>query len=127
MAITGERFDYSPVHFIGVAISLHLFLTWLLGRITAEVDQTAFTLGYGLFKSKTAIKDIVSIRSVAVRPLCDFLGWGFRVKGDGTRGFITDLNVGVEFTRKDGRRTVVTIREPQRFVDYVRRSKVSLS
>jgi hypothetical protein len=30
----------------------------------------------GLVKSKTAIEDIESIRSVAVRPLRDFIGWG---------------------------------------------------
>lgn len=123
MAITGARFDYSPVQFLGVVISLHLFFTWWLGRITAEVNPTFIRVGMGPIKSKTPIAEIESIRSVAVRPLRDFLGWGWRVKGDGTVGWIADMKVGVEFTRKDGRRTVVSVRDPQRYVDYVRRIK----
>ena len=124
-AISGARTAYPPLEFWGSIAALHLFLTWWLGRITAEANPAFFRVGMGPFKSTTPIKEIESIRSVAVRPLREFLGWGWRVKADGTRGYIADLNVGVEFMRNDGRRTVVTVQDPQRFVDYVRWAKVN--
>ena len=119
-AITRSRIDTSTLISLGVAAVLHTSLTWLLGRISAEVNQDWIRAGMGPFKSKTAIGDIESIRSVTVRPLREFMGWGWRVRGDGTRGFIADMNVGVEYVRKSGRKFVVTVQDPQRYVDYVR-------
>jgi hypothetical protein len=125
MAITGARFDFKPLPAVGISIVAHLFFAWLLGRITVEVDQTGIKASMGPIKSKTAIEDIGSIRACTVRPLRDFFGWGLRIKADGSRGFIADMNVGLEFIRKDSRRTVVTVREPQQYVDFVRWAKAN--
>lgn len=125
MGFTSEQVDLAPLQVIGAIAAVQFLVMWLLGRITAEADQTGIEVGMGPFKSKTPIEDIQSIRSCTIRPLRDFLGWGWRVKVDGTRGFIGDGNVGVEITRRNGARTVVTVREPQRFVDFVRRVKAT--
>ncbi len=66
----------------------------------------------GLFKSKTKIDDIKSIRSCTIIPFRDFMGWGFKIKPDGTRGFIADGKVEIEFIKKNNRRTVVTVQNP---------------
>lgn len=81
-------------------------------------------VGMGPIKSRTKIKDIESIRSVAVRPWRDFLGRGFRVKTDGARGFIAGRGPGVEFTKSNGKRVTVSVRDPQAFVDFVRQVKM---
>jgi hypothetical protein len=93
------------------------FAAYLFATVAAILLIKA---GMGPIKSKTAMEDIESIRACTVRPLRDFFGWGLRIKADGSRGFIADINVGFEFIRKDGRRTVVSVRDPQRYVDYVR-------
>ncbi len=107
MVITGARFDYKSLDTIFGIAAFHFLLIWIFARITAEVDPTGIKVGMGPFKSKTAMEDIESIRTCTIRPIRDFLGWGFRIKADGTRGFIADGNAGIEFTRQgwqaDGR------------------------
>jgi hypothetical protein len=116
---SGGRLDFTRLEYLVLPAALHFFFIWVLGKITAEVDQSGIKVGMGPFKSKTRIEDIESIRPCTIRPLRDFWGWGWKKRSDGTRGFIGDGNVGVEFIRKDGRRTVVTVSDPERFVDYV--------
>ena len=117
--------DFTRLQLLVMPAGIHFFLIWVLGRITAEVDHTCIKVGMGPFKSKTRIEDVQSIRTCTIRPIRDLWGWGWRRRLDGTRGFIGDGNEGFEFTRSDGKRTVVTASDPQRFVDFVHRLKAS--
>lgn len=114
--------DITRLQFLALPAAIHFFLIWVLGRITVDVDQTRIKVGMGPFKSKTPIEDVTSIRPCTIQPLREFWGWGWKRRRDGTHGFIGDGNAGVEFVRKDGKRTVVTVSDPQRFVDFVRRA-----
>ena len=117
--------DFTRLQFLVVPAAIHFFLICVLGRITVEVDHICIKVGMGPFKSKTRIEDVQSIRTCTIRPIRDLWGWGWRRRLDGTRGFIGDGNEGFEFTRSDGKRTVVTARGPQRFVDFVQRLKAN--
>ena len=117
--------NFTSLQFLVMPATIHFFLIWVLGRITVEVDHICIKVGMGPFKSKTRIEDVQSIRTCTIRPIRDLWGWGWRRRLDGTRGFIGDGNEGFEFTRSDGKRTVVTARDPQRFVDFVQRLKAN--
>ncbi|MEM7474081.1 MAG: hypothetical protein AAF483_03755 [Planctomycetota bacterium] len=117
--------DFTRLQFLVMPAAIHFVLIGVLGRITVEVDHICIKVGMGPFKSKTRIEDVQSIRTCTIRPIRDLWGWGWRRRMDGTRGFIGDGNEGFEFTRSDGKRTVVTARDPQRFVDFVQRLKAN--
>ena len=117
--------DFTSLQFLVMPAAIHFFLIWVLGKITVEVDLICIKVGMGPFKSKTRIEDVQSIRTCTIRPIRDLWGWGWRRRLDGTRGFIGDGNEGFEFTRSDGKRTFVTARDPQRFVDFVQRLKAN--
>ena len=127
MTITDTELDYPSLANVGIVLVLYFAILLVLGRITAEVDQASITVGMGPFKSTTPIENVQSVRSTTIRPLRDFLGWGWRVRADGTRGYIADGDVGIEITRDDGSRTVVTVSDPQRFVDYIHWAKANQS
>lgn len=60
-------------------------------------------------KVEVAAQDVASVRTVAVDPFGEFGGWGFRYGLDGRTGVVLRRGEGIEVTRVDGRRFVVTI------------------
>ncbi|MCK2036172.1 DUF1648 domain-containing protein [Microbacterium sp. SSW1-49] len=52
---------------------------------------------------------IVSVRAIEVDPFAEFGGWGYRIGTDGRRGVVLRKGPGLEVTRADGRRFVVTV------------------
>lgn len=60
-------------------------------------------------KIEIAARDIASVRTVDVNPFGEFGGWGLRYGFDGRSGVVLRRGEGIEVTRVDGRRFVVTI------------------
>ena len=57
--------------------------------------------------------DIAEVRIVEVNPTADFGGWGWRMAPGRRTGIIMRRGPGIEITRKDGRRLVVTVDDAQ--------------
>lgn len=60
-------------------------------------------------KVEIPARDVASVRTVDVHPFGEFGGWGFRYGLDGRTGVVLRRGEGIEVTRVDGRRFVVTI------------------
>jgi hypothetical protein len=90
-------------------------------EVTATKDHLHFH--YGPAGKKIPMSEIKSIRSVPVHAMRDFMGWGIRGSPDGTVGYIARGNVGIRVILKSGKRYVITVRDPEALVAYVRAAR----
>lgn len=65
------------------------------------------------------LSSIISIRSVVIDPLREFMGWGKLHATDGSVGYISSGRVGVRIHLRNGQRFVVTVRDPQSLVNFI--------
>jgi hypothetical protein len=104
------------VAFLSVLVAVFLNLEVLC-------DRKRLRFHYGPVGKDVPLGEIVSARAVSVHPLRDYMGYGIRLGPDGSVGYIASGNVGVRISLEDGKEYVVTMRDPQGLVDYIRSAK----
>ncbi|MCI0497183.1 MAG: hypothetical protein L0Z54_02685 [Thermoplasmata archaeon] len=104
----------------GLFVATISVLLILFGRLHVLCDRNGMAFGFGPFRRRLPLTEIVAIQEVAVRPLSDHLGYGYRFGRDGSRGYIAAGNVGVRVDTRDGRSYVITVRDPRALVSCAR-------
>lgn len=74
---------------------------------------------FGWPSLKISFTDIREIKIVKVNPLCDFLGWGYRMRSFRDKGIITQGGDALEITGKDGSKITVTTRHASALRDDI--------
>ena len=106
---------------INVAVTVLLVAVLIFfGHLEVSATKKHLHFHYGPIGKKVPYKDIKSIRSTAVHAFKDFMGWGIRMGPDGTWGYIASGKVGVRLKLKNGKKYVVTVKDPETLVAYVR-------
>lgn len=97
---------------IGVVVGL---LVATLSSFTVTVDARGLTARGPLGWPRLAVPldEVVEARVVAVRPLAEFGGWGYRVGRGGKVGLVMRAGESIEVTRTGGRAAVVTVDDAQ--------------
>jgi hypothetical protein len=106
----------STIAFLSVLVAIFL-------NLEVMCDRKQLSFHYGPVGKEVPLEDIVSVRAISVHPLRDYMGYGIRPGPDGSVGYIASGNVGVRISLEDGKEYVVTMRDPQGLVDYVRSAK----
>ncbi len=106
----------STVAFLSILVAVFVNLEVLC-------DRKRLYFHYGPVGKEVPLDDIVSVRAVSIHPLRDYMGYGIRLGPDGSVGYIAAGNVGARISMEDGKEYVVTLRDPQGLVDYVRSAK----
>jgi hypothetical protein len=109
--------------FFSIMVSVFLVAFVLFNKITVLGTSEQLTAKWGPFTGKYAIKDVISIQPTAIKPVRQFLGWDFRVSRYGKAGFISGANTGVKINLKSGKKVVLSSKNPQSLVDFVRSHK----
>jgi hypothetical protein len=101
-----ERGWFAVVPVLFVAVLAFLTSFW---RVT--VDGRGFTVRAPLGWPRVSIPigEIAEVRVVDIEPTADFGGWGWRWAAGRRTGLILRRGEGIEITRRDGRRFVVTV------------------
>ncbi len=90
---------------VGLGVVLAGALRW-----TITVDATGLrarsALGFGL---RVPLSEVEGARVTTVAPVRQFGGWGLRIGAGGTVGVITRKGEGIEVSRSEDRRVVVTV------------------
>ncbi|MFJ2550625.1 DUF1648 domain-containing protein [Microbacterium sp. NPDC087591] len=76
-------------------------------RASAAGLQVRSTVGWP--KIEIPAGEIANVRAIRIDPFAEFGGWGYRIGTDGRRGVVLREGPGLEVTRTDGRRFVVTV------------------
>ena len=97
-----------------------LLVIILFDPLVITADSERVLLKLGPIKNAILIGEIATIRSVIVRPLRDYMGVGKRLGPDGSIGYIANIKTGVRIELNDGKTYVVSAKNPQEFVDYIR-------
>jgi hypothetical protein len=103
---------------IFLAPALLLVVLLVTAQVIVTADRRGFLVrsGIGWPRLHVPVADLAKAGVVAVDPMADFGGWGFRwVIGPSHRGrwgFITRRGPGLEVFRGDGRSIVVTVDDP---------------
>lgn len=112
--------DWDAVLIFSICVSIFLIAFALFNKITVLGTSEELIAKWGPFTGKYAIKDVISIRPTAIKPVRQFLGWGFRVSFDGTAGFISGVKTGVKIDMQSGKKIVISSKNPQSLVNFVR-------
>ena len=86
-----------------------LVATSLVFRVRVNADGLRVRSVAGWPRWNIPASDIADVRVVAVNPMGDFGGWGLRIAVDGRMGVVLRTGEGLQVTRRNGRRFVVTI------------------
>ncbi len=108
-----------------LVIGFLVILQLLFGTLEVRCDADALSAKFSFFGPRIDLRDIVSIRPVAIRPLRDFMGYGIRVGPDGAKGIISQGKVGVRVERADETSYVITAPDPQYLSTYVRAARAA--
>ncbi|MBF0672349.1 MAG: DUF1648 domain-containing protein [Salinibacterium sp.] len=92
-----------------VAVLLVLVAATFYWRVT--VDRRGLTVRSALSWPKTTIPadEITDVAVVDVQPVAEFGGWGWRWGADGRTGVVLRTGEGIQVTRANGKRFVVTV------------------
>ncbi len=98
--------------FAGVAVLL-LVLLLAVSVFRVRVDENGLRVQapIGVPRFRVPLEDIAHAEVVRVMPMVDFGGWGIRRSLDGRTGIVLYTGEGLQVTRRDGRRFVVTVND----------------
>lgn len=91
---------------VGVAL---LGATTFWFRVAADRRGLTVRGMLGWPRKRIALDDIRSVQVVAVNPVAEFGGWGWRWTVGGRSGIVLRVGEGIEVTQANGRRFVVTV------------------
>ncbi len=112
----GSLWIYSSI------FSFLLLIVVLFGVLHVRCDPEEMAFGFGPFRKRLKLGEVVSIRPVAIDPLKEYMGWGPKIGSDGSKGYIASGKVGVRIETQK-RDYVITVPEPQALVAYVRTAR----
>lgn len=119
----------TPLSGLTWAIGLILVTTALLiallifGKVELIVNKEYIKTKFGPATETISLMNIKTIRSTAIHPMKDFMGYGLRYSPDGAKGFIASGNTGIRIETKNGENIVITAKNPQLICDIVRKNK----
>jgi len=106
-----------PFPFIIILLSLIILI---FGNLKIKYDGKTISFRYGPLGKKLCLEEISEIEPFSIRPLKDYLGWGWRIGSDGSIGYISSGNIGIRIQTTNGRIYVVTMPYPQKLVNHIR-------
>ena len=94
-----------------------LWLALATSVFKVSLDDSRFTAGslLGWPRLSVAVAEIESVRIVDVKPLGEFFGWGYRIRGVRDKGIITHGGAGLEIRSRDGSLITVTLSDAPAF------------
>jgi hypothetical protein len=101
------------------ALAFFAIMGLVFSKITIHLSLRILTIRLGPFKDILNIDEIISIRSVAVKPMGSYFGYGKRIGTDGSIGYISGGNIGVRILMKNGKTYVITLNNPQEIVNVI--------
>jgi hypothetical protein len=90
-------------------------------RLEIESDGNTIRFHWGPVGKTMNVREIRSIEKTEIRPIRDYMGYGWRIGPDGSIGYISGSRVGVRIVTKEGRTYVVSCTRPGELVSLVRR------
>lgn len=102
-----------------VAMNVAAVLTFWSVRVDDRGLEARGTFGWP--RVRVAVEDIQDVAVVDVHAMRDWAGWGLRFRHNGDTGVVLRSGPSLSVTTKRGRRTVVTVREPERAVAMLKR------
>lgn len=113
LAVDDEASPALKLGILAAMLAIQLALLFMHAHITAKPDGV--TLGYWpLFRRTFRYRDLVSAEAVMVDAMRDWHGWGIKGRSRSEQGMLLGgaSRHGIALTTRDGRRYVVTSREP---------------
>ena len=90
-----------------VVVAAAVCFSWF--RVVVGPDGLVIGGALGVPTWRIPLSDVAYARVTSVDPLWQFGGWGYRLGADGRTGFVVRKGEGLEVTRGDGARWVVTV------------------
>ncbi len=97
----------------------------MFSRMTIVLSHDKMSMKFGPIGKTFPIRSIDSIKVVPIDWWKDYMGQGYRIGPDGSKGFIMGTKQGIRMTLDDGQVFVVSAKKPQYIVDYVRTARDS--
>ena len=107
-----------------------IFLASIFIVCNLEVDITSDFLKYKFIPfNSNLIKwtDIDRLEVKKARPLRNFLGWGVRYSRKYGWGYISNCKYAIYLTTKNQKKVVISIKDKDRFVDFLRSNRIEFS
>jgi len=104
-------------------LAFFVFIALMFSKVTIQLSSGILKIKLGPFNDELKIDEIVSIRSVKVKSMGTYFGYGKRVGVDGSIGYIAGSKTGVRILMKNGKTYVISHNNPQDMVDVLRYAK----
>lgn len=103
---------------VGTVVMVVIALIFINFEVKADLETLSFKFGY--FGKELPLDTITHISVTKVNAMKDFMGYGVRIRSDGTIGYILQSGVGFRVETEEGKKYVVTIPDPEELVEYVK-------
>ena len=117
--------NISEAIYFFAALVFFVIIALVFSKVTIQIRSGILTIRLGPFNDELKISEIVSIRSVAVKSMGTYLGYGKRVGVDGSIGYIAGSKTGIRIMMKNGKTYVISHNSPQDMVNVVQYVKKS--
>ncbi len=117
--------NISEAVYFFAALAFFIIIALVFSKVTIQIRSGVLIIRLGPFHDELKISNIVSIRSVAVKSMGTYLGYGKRVGVDGSIGYITGSRTGVRILMKNGKTYVISHNNPQEMMSVVQYTKKS--
>ncbi len=98
-----------PLFAATAVLFLVLLLTTSVFRVRVDDEGLRVRAPVGVPRFGIPLEDVAQVEVARVTPMVDFGGWGIRRSIDGRTGIVLHAGDGIQITRRDGRRFVVTV------------------
>jgi hypothetical protein len=117
------RGNYQATMINGILVLFFFLITVWFEKMELVGSTEELLIKFGPFRDRIELPKIISSRSTTIKPWGTYLGYTKRVGSDGSIGYITGTTTGVRLEIEGKRNFVLSTRQPQILVNYIRSMK----